>query len=105
MADEVLDVFPVVHNTGIDAKVLFAKFDSDSDGSIDSEELKEGLLKLNLADLPPSQIDRLIMKLMMTMMESLASKNWLPQLMEMNCWTNHLPQICKGVFRKMLLKE
>ena len=39
---------------------MFAKFDSDSDGSIDSEELKEGLLKLNLADLPPSQIDRLI---------------------------------------------
>ena len=61
MADEVLDVLREwFTNTGIDAKVLFAKFDSDSDGSIDSEELKEGLLKLNLADLPPSQIDRLI---------------------------------------------
>ena len=61
VADEVLDVLREwFNNTGIDAKVLFAKFDSDSDGSIDSEELKEGLLKLNLADLPPSQIDRLI---------------------------------------------
>ena len=61
VADEVLDVLREwFTNTGIDAKVLFAKFDSDSDGSIDSEELKEGLLKLNLADLPPSQIDRLI---------------------------------------------
>ena len=61
VADEVLDVLrDWFNNTGIDAKVLFAKFDSDSDGSIDSEELKEGLLKLNLADLPPSQIDRLI---------------------------------------------
>ena len=61
VADEVLDVLREwFTNTGIDAKVLFAKFDSDSDGSIDAEELKEGLLKLNLADLPPSQIDRLI---------------------------------------------
>ena len=61
VADEVLDVLREwFSNTGIDAKVLFAKFDSDSDGSIDSEELREGLLKLNLADLPPSQIDRLI---------------------------------------------
>ena len=61
VADDVLDVLREwFTNTGIDAKVLFAKFDSDSDGSIDSEELKEGLLKLNLADLPPSQIDRLI---------------------------------------------
>ena len=61
VADEVLDVLREwFTNTGIDAQVLFAKFDSDGDGSIDSEELKEGLLKLNLADLPPSQIDRLI---------------------------------------------
>tara|TARA_B100000900_G_scaffold133777_2_gene113295 strand:- start:1333 stop:3552 length:2220 start_codon:yes stop_codon:yes gene_type:complete len=61
VADEVLDVLREwFTNTGIDAQVLFAKFDSDGDGSIDSEELREGLLKLNLADLPPSQIDRLI---------------------------------------------
>ena len=61
MADEVLDVLRNwFNNTGIDAKVLFSKFDSDSDGSIDAGELRDGLLKLNLADLPPSQIDRLI---------------------------------------------
>ena len=61
VADEVLDVLrDWFNNTGIDARVLFAKFDSDDDGSIDSEELRDGLLKLNLADLPPSQIDRLI---------------------------------------------
>ena len=61
VADEVLDVLRNwFNNTGIDAKVLFSKFDSDSDGSIDAGELRDGLLKLNLADLPPSQIDRLI---------------------------------------------
>jgi Ca2+-binding EF-hand superfamily protein/RNA polymerase subunit RPABC4/transcription elongation factor Spt4 len=61
VADDVLDVLREwFANTGIDANVLFAKFDSDNDGSINAEELKEGLLKLNLADLPPSQIDRLI---------------------------------------------
>ena len=61
VADDVLDVLREwFANTGIDANVLFAKFDSDNDGSINAEELKEGLLRLNLADLPPSQIDRLI---------------------------------------------
>ena len=61
VADEVLDVLRNwFNNTGIDAKLLFSKFDSDSDGSIDAGELRDGLLKLNLADLPPSQIDRLI---------------------------------------------
>lgn len=61
VADDVLDVLRNwFNNTGIDAKMLFSKFDSDSDGSINAEELKDGLLKMNLADLPPSQIDRLI---------------------------------------------
>ena len=61
VADDVLDVLRNwFNNTGIDAKMLFSKFDSDSDGSISAEELKDGLLKMNLADLPPSQIDRLI---------------------------------------------
>ena len=61
VADDVLDVLRNwFSNTGIDAKMLFSKFDSDSDGSISAEELKDGLLKMNLADLPPSQIDRLI---------------------------------------------
>ena len=61
VADDVLDVLRNwFSNTGIDAKMLFSKFDSDSDGSISAEELRDGLLKMNLADLPPSQIDRLI---------------------------------------------
>ena len=61
VADDVLDVLrDWFANTGIEAQKLFEKFDSDSDGSIDSEELRAGLLKMNLADLPPSQVDRLI---------------------------------------------
>ena len=61
VADDVLDVLRNwFNNTGIDAAMLFSKFDSDSDGSINADELKDGLLKMNLADLPPSQIDRLI---------------------------------------------
>lgn len=61
VADDVLDVLrDWFANTGIEAKKLFEKFDSDSDGSIDAEELRAGLLKMNLADLPPSQVDRLI---------------------------------------------
>ena len=61
VADDVLDVLrDWFANTGIEAQKLFEKFDSDSDGSIDAEELREGLLKMNLADLPPSQVDRLI---------------------------------------------
>ena len=61
VADDVLDVLREwFNNTGIDSRMLFSKFDSDSDGYIDADELKTGLLKLNLADLPPSQIDRLI---------------------------------------------
>lgn len=61
VADDVLDVLrDWFANTGIEPKKLFEKFDSDSDGSIDAEELRAGLLKMNLADLPPSQVDRLI---------------------------------------------
>ncbi len=61
VADDVVDVLRQWFNdTGIDVNTLFSKMDSDGDGSIDPEELKNGLLKLNLADLPPSQIDRLI---------------------------------------------
>lgn len=61
VADDVLDVLRNwFNNTGIEAQKLFEKFDSDSDGSIDADELRNGLLKMNLADLPPSQVDRLI---------------------------------------------
>ena len=61
VADDVMDVLREwFSNMGIEPEQLFSKFDSDSDGSIDAEELRDGLLKMNLADLPPSQIERLI---------------------------------------------
>jgi Ca2+-binding EF-hand superfamily protein/RNA polymerase subunit RPABC4/transcription elongation factor Spt4/uncharacterized membrane protein len=46
--------------TGLSTRDLFEKFDTDGDGQITSEEFKNGLLSLKLADLPPSQIDRLV---------------------------------------------
>ena len=49
-----------VADTGINIRKLFDRFDDNNDGTIDSSELKEGLLSLNLADLPPSQVDRLV---------------------------------------------
>ena len=61
VADDVLDVLRKwVATTGISIRMLFDKFDVNKDGEISSEELKEGLLGLNLADLPPSQVDRLV---------------------------------------------
>lgn len=61
VADDVVDVLRQwVADTGINIRKLFDKFDENNDGTIDSAELKRGLLSLNLADLPPSQIDRLV---------------------------------------------
>jgi Ca2+-binding EF-hand superfamily protein len=61
VADDVIDILRKwVNDTGVDIRKLFDRFDENSDGMIDSGELKRGLLSLNLADLPPSQIDRLI---------------------------------------------
>ena len=61
VADDVVDVLRKwFTETGIEVSALFTKMDSDGDGSIDADELKDGLLKLNLADLPPSQVDRLV---------------------------------------------
>ena len=61
VADDVVDVLRKwLAETGISIPILFKKFDKDGDGLIDSAELKSGLLSLKLADLPPSQVDRLI---------------------------------------------
>ena len=61
VADDVVDILRKwVADTGINIRKLFEKFDENSDGTIDSDELKRGLLSLNLADLPPSQVDRLV---------------------------------------------
>lgn len=61
VADDVLDVLRTwFTGNGINPQKLFERFDSDSDGSIDAEELRQGLLKMNLADLPPSQVERVI---------------------------------------------
>lgn len=61
VADDVVDVLRQwVLETGINIRKLFDKFDENDDNTIDSGELKRGLLGLNLADLPPSQVDRLV---------------------------------------------
>ena len=61
VADDVVDVLRKwLTETGITIPILFKKFDTDGDGLIDSAELKSGLLSLKLADLPPSQVERLI---------------------------------------------
>ena len=61
VADDVVDVLRQwVLETGINIRKLFDKFDENDDNTIDSGELKKGLLSLNLADLPPSQVDRLV---------------------------------------------
>ena len=61
VADDVVDILRQwVADTGINIRKLFDRFDENNDGTIDSSELKQGLLSLNLADLPPSQVDRLV---------------------------------------------
>ena len=61
VADDVIDILRTwMATNSMDVKTLFGRFDSNGDGRIDSDELKSGLLSLNLADLPPSQVDKLV---------------------------------------------
>ena len=61
VADDVVDVLRTwMANNKMDVKTLFGRFDTNDDNMIDSGELRDGLLSLNLADLPPSQVDRLV---------------------------------------------
>jgi Ca2+-binding EF-hand superfamily protein/RNA polymerase subunit RPABC4/transcription elongation factor Spt4 len=61
VADDVIDILRTwMANNKMDVKTLFGRFDTNNDNMIDSGELRDGLLSLNLADLPPSQVDRLV---------------------------------------------
>ena len=61
VADDVIDVLRTwMANNKMDVKTLFGRFDTNNDNMIDSGGLKDGLLSLNLADLPPSQVDKLV---------------------------------------------
>ena len=61
VADDVIDILRTwMASNSMDVKTLFGRFDTNRDGRIDSDELKAGLLSLNLADLPPSQVDKLV---------------------------------------------
>ena len=61
VADDVVDILRTwMANNKMDVKTLFGRFDTNNDNMIDSGELRDGLLSLNLADLPPSQVDRLV---------------------------------------------
>jgi Ca2+-binding EF-hand superfamily protein/RNA polymerase subunit RPABC4/transcription elongation factor Spt4 len=61
IADDVVEVLSKwLSATGLAVSSLFSRFDANDDGEISSEELRDGLLALNLADLPPSQIEKLI---------------------------------------------
>ena len=61
VADDVVDILRTwMATNSMNVKNLFGRFDTNNDGRIDSEELKSGLLSLNLADLPPSQVEKLV---------------------------------------------
>ena len=61
VADDVVDILRTwMAKNKMNVKTLFGRFDTNNDNMIDSGELRDGLLSLNLADLPPSQVDRLV---------------------------------------------
>ena len=49
-----------MNDTGLDVPTLFGRLDADNSGSIDTEELREGLISLRIAALPPVEVERLI---------------------------------------------
>ena len=61
VADDVVDILRSwMADNKMNVKTLFGRFDTNNDNMIDSGELKQALLSLNLADLPPSQVERLV---------------------------------------------
>jgi len=61
VSDDVVDVLRTwMSDNGMSAMDIFGRFDVNDDNVIDAQELKEGLLALNLAALPPSEVDRLV---------------------------------------------
>lgn len=61
VADDVVSVLSEwMGRNNMSVEGLFSKFDDNGDGVIESSELKQGLLDLKLADLPPSEVERLV---------------------------------------------
>ena len=61
VADNVIEILADWLNaTGLSVVDLFKRFDTNEDGVIEAQEFKTGLLALNIADLPESQVNRLV---------------------------------------------
>ena len=61
VADDVISILgDWLSATGLAVEDLFKRFDENNDGVIEAHEFKSGLLALNIADLPESQVDRLV---------------------------------------------
>jgi Ca2+-binding EF-hand superfamily protein/RNA polymerase subunit RPABC4/transcription elongation factor Spt4 len=61
VADDVISILgDWLSATGLAVEDLFKRFDENKDGVIEAHEFKSGLLALNIADLPESQVDRLV---------------------------------------------
>ena len=61
VADDVIQILADWLNaTGLSVVDLFKRFDTNGDGVIEAQEFKTGLLALNIADLPESQVNRLV---------------------------------------------
>ena len=61
VSDDVVDVLRTwMDDNKMTALDIFGRFDTNDDKIIDAQELKDGLLALNLAALPPSEVDRLV---------------------------------------------